>query len=236
MNAQDRPVRREARQILAEMPGVVSLGDVAMELGISRGHASTCLHRWIQAGHLERFSSGLCFNLVQDRDARAHHLGDALKRLLMRPFIMVGGGALYHGGWTNQVHEGIEIAAPFSRDNMRVPQTSCGVRIVPRREADFLELYQHQNPDASGWQDVPVLDPAWAIADASLSGRWFFSREHPTRDIPPDEIDTDYIGEDGHERLSRALEGLKASSPDRERCLETYGPVLTRERNFHPGY
>lgn len=220
--------RRSARNRLAAFGPVVTLGELSLAMDIPRAQASTNLARWRAAGHLERLSSGVYFNVAHHPEAPRTHLGLGLDRLLSRPHVIVGGSALYHGGWTTQVHPLIEVAVLVDRNSMRLPLTDCGVQLVPRPARHMRLLLDTAAEVASPWTGLAMVPPEVAIIDAGLMRGTHFDRRGAVMDLPPDEVDPDYLEPDAAERFAAALARFAeiGASMDRLKGIRHRYPML----------
>lgn len=122
--------------------------------------------------------------------------------------ILTGGHAIWMGGWTTQVHHGRDIIAADSTTDGLV------------RGAAVLEVMRVVALPTGDAGEV-MLPPAYALADGILHG------DH--RVMPPDEIDPDYLDQDGRPALLAALVALGASADETDAALATYGSALDPE-------
>jgi hypothetical protein len=209
--------RRPAREWLAQFGPVITLGELSLAMDIPRAQVSTNLARWRAAGHVERLASGVYFNTAHHPDAPSTHLGLALNRLLTRPHVVVGGSALYHGGWTTQVHHRVEVAVLVDRNTMTLPSTDVGVQLVARPKRVMQVLLEAARGVASPWEDLDMVPPEVAIIDSGLMRGTHYDRLGRVTDLPPDEVDPDYLEEDASERFAAALDRFAAAGAPRDR-------------------
>jgi hypothetical protein len=209
--------RRPARDWLAEFGPIVTLDELCMRTGIPRRQGSTNLDRWQKGGHVVRLGGSTYFNVAHHPDAPRTHIGLALHRLLGRSHVIVGGSALYHGGWTTQVHHHIEVAVHADRNTMSVPKTDCGVQLVGRPTRYMRVLLEAASQVASPWEDLLMVPPEYAIIDTNLMRNSHYDRLGRVTDLPPDEVDPDYLEEDAAERFEAALARFAEAGAPQER-------------------
>ena len=209
--------RRPARDWLAEFGPVVTLSELSLAMNIPRAQVSTNFARWRAAGHVEKLASGVYFNTAHHPDAPRTHIGLALDRLLSRPHVIVGGSALYHGGWTTQVHHLIEVAVLVDRNTMPLPMTECGVQLVARPARHMKLLLEAAAEVASPWEGLDMVPPEVAIVDAGLMRGTYYDRRGAVTDLPPDEVDEDYLEPDAAERFAATLERFTQAGAPAER-------------------
>lgn len=222
----ERITRQLAIDLLSAMPPAFGVNEFCRDTGIDSAQAGTYLARWEADGLIARFGVSAFFNLVKDPEARKTQPGLALEILLQRPFVMVGGAALYHAGWTGQVQRRIEIAVPVTGQNTAMPVVPGGFVLVPRFPKHVQTLLAHQAENASGWDSIPVASPAYALADmfaAMPAG----PKAERVSIVPPDEIDPDLLDGDERGAVLQALQDLGASPALRERVMQDYGQALS---------
>ncbi|MCE6959327.1 hypothetical protein LAZ40_09715 [Cereibacter sphaeroides] len=222
----ERLGREEVRDRLAALPGAVTVPQICAGVGIPQARADQYLARWAEAGLVARFGAGVFLNLVRDPEAEKTQPGLALALLLQRPFIMVGGAALYHTGWTGQVHRRIEIAVPVTRTTTGLPAVAGGFVLVPRFPRHHQILMENLASNASGWEGIPVARPAFALADSLLASTQSVPASSRTFPVPPDEIDPDLLECDETESFRDALKALGAAPALLERAMGDYGAAL----------
>lgn len=220
-----RITRQVATEILQSLAPAFTVTDFCRGSGMSPDQAGTYLLRWANDGLIARFGASVFLNLVKDPEAEKTQPGLALELLLERPFVMVGGAALYHTGWTGQVQRRIEIAVPVLRQNVALPAAPGPFVLVPRFPKHIDTLLAHVSRDASGWDRIPVAEPAYALADM-FAAMPTIPNAVRVKPVPPDEIDPDLLEADQRESVSQALKDLGASDALRNRVLEEYGTVL----------
>jgi hypothetical protein len=210
---------------------VFSLQDMVLHFDITSDQASVYMNRWAQTPNIKKFGPGVAFNLLFHPDAEEKHMGFALNKVLRRPFMMIGGSSLYHSGWTTQVHHQMEIAVPVMRGKTSLPKLSCGITLVPRSVRHFNKLNAQINPDASGGENIPVVSPAYALADAYLADRAGKGSDLLT---PADEIDKDYLDDSQVENFRAALIDLGASEDMVDEAIEEYEGSLDPDSDDEP--
>lgn len=213
---------------------VFSLQDMVSHFDITAEQASVYMNRWAQTSNIKKFGPGVAFNLLFHPDAEDKHMGLALTKVLRRPFLMVGGSSIYHSGWTTQVHHQMEIAVPIMRGKTSLPKLGSGVKLVARSLRDFNKLNAHLNPDASGGDLIPVVMPAYALADAYIAAK---AGKDDGLLTPADEIDKDYLDDSEVENFRSALEDLGASEEMIEEAIEEYEDCLDPDsEDSSPGF
>jgi hypothetical protein len=213
---------------------VFSLQDMVLHFNITSEQASVYLNRWSQTPNVKKFGPGVAFNLLFHPDAVDKHMGVALTKVLRRPFLMVGGSSIYHSGWTTQVHRQMEIAVPIMRGKTSLPKLSCGVKLVPRSVRHFNKLNAQINAQASGGDHIPVVMPAYALADAYIATR---AGKGAGLLTPADEIDKDYLDDSEVENFRSALCDLGASEEEIAEAIEEYEACLDPDsEDSSPGF
>lgn len=221
---------------LRDLGPVFSIQDMRIHFNISSEQASLYMKRWSERGHIQKFAPGVSFNTLFFPEAPDQKIGLALTKVLRRPFVMIGGSSLYHSGWTTQVHHQMEIAVPIMRGKTSLPKIEGGIRLIPRSVTTFNKLNAQINAGASGGENIPVVMPAYALADAYLKGM----EGKPENDgllTPADEIDKDYLDESQVDAFADALRDLGATEDVIDDALEEYGSALNPESDDEPmGY
>lgn len=164
---------------LTDLPVVFDLDELIEWSDGDRNLAITRLHRWEINAFVQRFKqdSFVYFNLKKDPAAPLRFSDHAM--IKAHPDAMIAGvSALHRAGWTTQIPAKTELV---------INQSSCGdadgvasFSLMPRSE-DHLEILKSKVLPG----DVPVLEPAWALADLLLYDLW-----HPSEDdLEMDEIE-----------------------------------------------
>lgn len=164
---------------LIDLPVVFDLDELIAWSDGNRSLAITRLHRWEINFLVQRFKqdSFVYFNLKKDPAAPVKFSDHAMIKAY--PGAMIAGvSALHRAGWTTQIPAKTEFLVDQS--SVDDSETFSSFSLMPRTDYKLGILRSHVLPG-----DVPVLEPAWALADLLLHDLWRPSED----DLEMDEIE-----------------------------------------------
>ena len=187
--------RISAYKRLQDLPEVFTTKALASRLGGDMRLTSVYIHRWRTEGLISSMGprAGLHFNLARNPKAEEELRMEALAYLF--PGAMIAGvSAVHAAGWTTQIPSETEIMVPMRRSFPSVDGFS-----IEGRGRDWLnEARRHIARPGP----VPMVEPAFALADLWQTGSW-----RPD----PDDLEWDII--DGA-ALKAAFQSLGNEVPD----------------------
>jgi hypothetical protein len=150
---------------LSGLPEVFTLKTAASMLGCEKGMASTYIARWKKKNLVTSLGdrTGVHFNLLRNPDASDEYRMEAIAYVY--PGCLRGGvGALHHAGWTTQIPQEMDLMVHSRRSYPGIDDVA-----VHGRPLSWIRT-------AREWIDedgpIPVLNPAFALADCVSSGIW----------------------------------------------------------------
>lgn len=187
-------------QTLRTLPALVSGAELMRARAMSPASRDTTIHRLVKSGLLRRAGTrlDLFYNLVRD-ETWEQNLRAAVGRLVPSG-VLIGALPLYEAGWVTQHPRLLDIAAMFNARGARAKID--GAEIFGRPGSWYRSIGEMGAFESkTGADDLRVLKPAWALADALLYSHqmWLPS---------PNEIDLDISGRLMNE-LKRAFVGLR---------------------------
>ena len=220
----EQATRVSAFRRLASMPPLLDVDDIQRMLGMPRKGAILYANRWKRAGLLDPLgpNCGLWFNLVADPAGPATRRGEAVCKLLDRPAVVVGGRALYEGGWTTQRHHSLPLAVPVVQSCRTLPHLGHGIELLPRSVRWFCRLQAAATPGIEA--ELTVASPEMALADALLSAhrRTGAGSGHVMGwKVAPDEVEVDDEDSDPP-KVCDALKALLATDEEAGELLEPF--------------
>ena len=203
--------RLSAHKRLRELPEVFTTTTLAATLGGDSKAASVYLNRWRKEGMISSLGprAGVHFNLLIRPDADHDLRMEAIAFVF--PGAMVAGVSSVHAaGWTTQIPSALELMIPARRSFPELTDTVIETRSESWFDAARGEIVR-EGP-------VPMVSPAFALADLWDSGGW-----RPD----PDDIEWD-LADLG--KLELAFAGFGLQVPDEWREEAQYhqgcaGPV-----------
>ncbi len=230
MTAEDPAVsaprrRMSAVERLRSLPEVFSTREAMVAFGCDQAVADVTMHRWRTAGLIESMGprkAGVHYNLLRDPQGPQTRRDEALWKLLGRFHALTGGPALHAGGWTTQRHRLLEVVTVVTPKMPTVPTGLYGIALQPRPAAWMHELMNAALEAGETEGGIPLLPPAWALADAILAHA---RQVGPSVNAPlpwlpaPDDVEID--GEEALDTVRAALVALGAT-PEEMGTLERY--------------
>lgn len=169
--------RQNPYKLLASMPPVIETRDVRIVAGWERKTAIEAMCRWVRAGYIVQFASGVYFNLVASPKAPQTHVYEAAQRAVRRPMVLIGASALRNGGWTTQMPSGYELAIVADR-NIKTWKKMSGIVAEARSVKWFTTIMPHV---IRGKDSFDCLPPALALVDSIASAARFDALPKETR-------------------------------------------------------
>jgi len=220
---------------LRELDPVFSIGDLEMRHKWTNNQAQVMASRWAKQGLTQAFGRGVYFNLIVDPHGPDNRIEEALEKILNRPGVIVGGGALRRGGWTTQTHHRMEIAVPIIADNSTLPNLLLTQNIIltPRYPTWFNALMKsdhHYAPQRDRGGYLYVANPAMALADALLSSKRKIYASRQVHIPDPDELDMEELSPRDLNSVYLYLRLLGASESKATELLSPYMNYLNGGR------
>jgi hypothetical protein len=161
--------RQNPYTLLSKLPEVIETRDVRIVAGWERKTAVESMFRWVRAGYIAPFATGVYFNLVASKKSPQTHVYEAAQRTQRRPMVQIGASALRVAGWTTQMPRGYELAIMVDRDN-RTWKNMEGIAAEGRPAKWFAKAKPHIIKGEGGFD---LLPPAIALVDAIASAEKF---------------------------------------------------------------
>lgn len=188
-------LRVPAHKRLRNLPEVFTTHTLSAHLDGDSALASVYLNRWKEEGLVASLGrrAGVHFNLVRNPNAQTDNQLDAIGLLL--PGAVIGGASAIHAaGWTTQFPRQLEVLAQPRRSYPAIHN----VTVSKRSKTWFAIARDHLRGDGP----LPLLEPAFALADAWINKSW---RPDPD-DLEWDLVDTN--------RLEMCFAEFGAEMPD----------------------
>ncbi|MDW9481702.1 hypothetical protein GOB57_23935 [Sinorhizobium meliloti] len=165
----DERKRHRAFTLLSSLPEVIETRDVRIAAGWEKKTAVETMFRWVRAGYIVPFATGVYFNLVASPKAPQTHVFEAAQRTIRRPMILIGASALRAAGWTTQMPSGYELAIVTDR-NIRTWKSMSGIAAEARSVKWFARVMPFAIKGESTFDRLP---PALALVDSIVSAERF---------------------------------------------------------------
>lgn len=155
--------RLPAHRRLRALPDVFTTKTLAAHLEGNAKVASVLLSRWRAEGLIRSLGPrvGVHFNLLRKPDAEDTLKLDAIAWLFPGA-VIAGASAVHAAGWTTQIPSALEIMVP---DRRSLPEIE-GCRLSTRPLSWF------DKAPRLGSGNLPMISPAFALADLWVSGDW----------------------------------------------------------------
>lgn len=184
---------------LQQLPAVFRGADLTVRFAWSSKHASQYLYLWKRRGLVAGLGgkSDVFCNLLVCRQPN----WEKAMRMAMPTAVITGVEAIRQAGWTTQIPQRATVAV-----SMMQPVYSVDPYLVTFRPQHWVEATQGALVDSAA--ELPVLRPAWALADLLKSGAW------GTFGLWPDDIDWDEVdpSDEADWELANAYFGLGMGS------------------------
>lgn len=155
--------------LLSTLPEVIETRDVRIVAGWEKKTAFEAMFRWVRAGYIAPFATGVYFNLVASPKAPQTHVFEAAQRTIRRPMLLIGASALRDAGWTTQMPSGYELAIATDR-NIRTWKNMAGIAAEGRSLKWFAKVVPHRIKGEGTFDRLP---PGLALVDAIVSAERF---------------------------------------------------------------
>lgn len=185
---------------LRSLPPVFRGADLTMRFGWTSKNASQYLYLWGRRGLVSGLGghSDVFVNLLTNTDPD----WPAAVRLAMPSAILIGAEALRQAGWSTQIEQRPDLAVNSEHGQFTLPTFN----VMPRKPRWFnTVLAGIAAPEGRG---LPVLRPAWALADLLSKQDW------GDFGLMPDDIDWFEVTERDHQDWNHARLAFKLDAPD----------------------
>lgn len=169
--------RQNAFKLLSSLPEVIEARDVRIAAGWERKTAIETMFRWVRAGYITPFATGVYFNLVASPKAPQNNVFEAAQRTVRRPMILIGASALRAAGWTTQMPSGYELGIATDR-NIRTWKSMAGITAEARSVKWFGKIMPFAIKGDGTFDRLP---PALALVDSIVSAERFAALPKETR-------------------------------------------------------
>lgn len=164
--------RISAIERLRSLPEVFTTREAMAAFECDQAVADVMMHRWRSTGLIESMGprkAGVHYNLLLDPQGPQTRRDEALWKLLGRFHALTGGAALHAAGWTTQRHRLLEVVTVVTPRMPTVPTGLYGIAVQPRPAVWMHELMNAAVEAGETEGGIPLLPPAWALADAILA-------------------------------------------------------------------
>jgi hypothetical protein len=199
---------------LQSLPELFRGGDLTLRFGWTGKTASQYLYLWRQRGLVEALGghSDVFANLLQKRQAN----WEAALLMAMPSACIAGVESLRRAGWTTQIPSRPEVVVHKEHAMFTVERFD----LLTRGDA-WYEVTAPARVSAGTSAALPVLRPAWALADMLTSSRW------EECGLTPDDIDWDVARARDKSDWRKACRALGADPRDAPRLTASSDEAST---------